>query len=82
MSLMRGIMRCFARSQEVIGATITEVLTSAKANVRCTVTNFMLKNAKMDSKGKFLLPDLKLELAQTYAWLSVRMDGRIWGTNA
>jgi hypothetical protein len=46
------------------------------------VTNFMLKNAKMDSKGKFLLVDLKLESAQTYAWLSARMDGRIWGTNA
>jgi hypothetical protein len=82
MSLMRGIMRCFAQSQEVIGATITEVPTNATGNVRCTVTNFMLKNAKMDSKGKFLLANLKLESAPTYAWLSVRMDGRIWGTNA
>lgn len=82
MSLTRGIMRCFAQSQEVIGATITEVPTNATGNVRCTVTNFMLKNAKMDSKGKLLLANLKLESGQTYAWLNVRMDGRIWGTNA
>lgn len=56
-------MRCFAQNQEVIGATITEVPTNAKANVRFTVTNFIMKNAKMDSKGKFLLADLKLESA-------------------
>jgi hypothetical protein len=59
MTLMSLTMHFTVQSQEVIEAITMGVWNSAMANVRFTVLNFMSKNAKMDSKGKFFISKKK-----------------------